>query len=483
MQTEARVGVAVEGGVRKLVQPPQQKPQQLGTVSQLLAGGVAGALAKTCTAPLARLTILFQVQGMHSNVATLRKLSIWSEASRIIHEEGFRAFWKGNLVTIAHRLPYSSVNFYAYEHYKKLLKTIPVLQSHTDNVSADLCIQFVGGGLAGITASASTYPLDLVRTRLAAQVRFKYLAFLSYLTFTPLVCLALINCISSLCCTLVTCMQRALCKSERLLPYLEVRLYIFDVNLVLVNLMCNVLNIKLSIADTKIMQTNTTYYSGIFNALQTISKEEGIFGLYKGLGTTLLTVGPSIAISFTVYESMRSYWQSNRPNDSAAVVSLACGSLSGIASSTVKNPSLKTIELLNPRILKELMSVTKRVWCRNCTKYLTRLTPRTRDQVGIVILSLAYENIVQNEGDFGQRKHTTFPLDLVRRRKQLEGAGGRARVYTMGLFGMFRHIIRTEGLRGLYRGILPEYYKVVPGVGICFMTYDTLKKLLADISA
>nr|XP_025609283.1 mitochondrial substrate carrier family protein B isoform X2 [Arachis hypogaea]XP_025609284.1 mitochondrial substrate carrier family protein B isoform X2 [Arachis hypogaea]XP_025609285.1 mitochondrial substrate carrier family protein B isoform X2 [Arachis hypogaea] len=250
MQTEARVGVAVEGGVRKLVQPPQQKPQQLGTVSQLLAGGVAGALAKTCTAPLARLTILFQVQGMHSNVATLRKLSIWSEASRIIHEEGFRAFWKGNLVTIAHRLPYSSVNFYAYEHYKKLLKTIPVLQSHTDNVSADLCIQFVGGGLAGITASASTYPLDLVRTRLAAQ-------------------------------------------------------------------------------------TNTTYYSGIFNALQTISKEEGIFGLYKGLGTTLLTVGPSIAISFTVYESMRSYWQSNRPNDSAAVVSLACGSLSGIASSTV----------------------------------------------------------------------------------------------------------------------------------------------------
>jgi solute carrier family 25 phosphate transporter 23/24/25/41 len=75
----------------------------------------------------------------------------------------------------------------------------------------------------------------------------------------------------------------------------------------------------------------------------------------------------------------------------------------------------------------------------------------------------------------------TFPLDLVRRRKQLEGAGGRARVYTTGLFGTFRHITRTEGLHGLYRGILPEYYKVVPSVGICFMTYETLKKLFADI--
>lgn len=57
---------------------------------------------------------------MHSDVATLTKASIWQEASRIIGEEGFRAFWKGNLVTIAHRLPYSSVSFYAYERYKNV---------------------------------------------------------------------------------------------------------------------------------------------------------------------------------------------------------------------------------------------------------------------------------------------------------------------------------------------------------------------------
>lgn len=65
---------------------------------------------------------------------------------------------------------------------------------------------------------------------------------------------------------------------------------------------------------------------------------------------------------------------------------------------------------------------------------------------------------------------------------QLEGAGGRARIYTTGLLGTFGHIIRSEGLHGLYRGILPEYYKVVPGVGICFMTYETLKMLFSNIS-
>ena len=66
---------------------------------------------------------------------------------------------------------------------------------------------------------------------------------------------------------------------------------------------------------------------------------------------------------------------------------------------------------------------------------------------------------------------------------QLEGAGGRARVYTSGLFGTFANIIRTEGFRGMYRGILPEYYKVVPSVGIVFMTYETLKMLLSLIPA
>ncbi|KAI3968798.1 hypothetical protein MKX01_028948 [Papaver californicum] len=140
MQTEARVGVvvdggntgsgggggakrtfsfghgggaaasAIDGGARNKFLH-QKQPQQY-TVSQLFAGGVAGAVGITCTTPLARLTILFQVQGMHTNVANLNKASIWREASRIVREEGFRAFWKRNLVTIIHRLPYSSISFY-----------------------------------------------------------------------------------------------------------------------------------------------------------------------------------------------------------------------------------------------------------------------------------------------------------------------------------------------------------------------------------
>ncbi|CAM0872451.1 unnamed protein product [Alopecurus aequalis] len=329
MQTEARVGMAaatVDGAAAVATrrystqQQPQPQQQQLGTPLHLLAGGVAGAVSKTCTAPLARLTILFQVQGMHSDVATMRKTTIWREASRIVYEEGPRAFWKGNLVTIAHRLPYSSISFYAYERYKYWLQMLPGLDKNS-GLGADVGVRMVGGGLSGITAASLTYPLDLVRTRLAAQ-------------------------------------------------------------------------------------TNTAYYRGISHALFAICRDEGPRGLYKGLGATLLGVGPSIAISFSVYETLRSHWLLERPCDSPVLISLACGSLSGIASSTF-----------------------------------------------------------------------TFPLDLVRRRKQLEGAGGRANVYKTGLFGTFTHIVRTEGYKGLYRGILPEYCKVVPSVGLIFMTYETLKSM------
>ncbi|CAI9091579.1 OLC1v1026646C2 [Oldenlandia corymbosa var. corymbosa] len=355
MQTDARVGAVMEGGggqrvfntghgavvvdggaagaACKLMEQQRKEKERalhdhqprIGTVSQLIAGGVAGAVGKTCTAPLARLTILFQLQGMHTDAANLKSASIWRETTRIIKEEGYRAFWRGNLVTIAHRIPYSSVSFYAFERYKNLLQLVLGVESPGENISKDLAVRLVGGGLAGITAASVTYPLDLVRTRLAAQ-------------------------------------------------------------------------------------TNVIYYRGIWHALRTISREEGATGLYKGLGATLLGVGPSLAISFAVYETARTHWQFHRPDDSTVLVGLGCGSLSGIASSTV-----------------------------------------------------------------------TFPLDLVRRRMQLEGAGGRARVYKTGIFGTFKNIFKTEGLRGLYRGILPEYYKVVPGVSIVFMTYEKLKQFLSNI--
>jgi solute carrier family 25 phosphate transporter 23/24/25/41 len=75
----------------------------------------------------------------------------------------------------------------------------------------------------------------------------------------------------------------------------------------------------------------------------------------------------------------------------------------------------------------------------------------------------------------------TFPLDLVKRRMQLHGAAGSAPIDKLSIAGTSRQILQKEGPRGFYRGIVPEYLKVVPSVGIAFMTYEVLKSLLSSI--
>ena len=54
----------------------------------------------------------------------------------------------------------------------QILRSIPGLEGNGEHPHADAFVHFVGGGLAGMTAASATYPLDLVRTRLAAQVKY-----------------------------------------------------------------------------------------------------------------------------------------------------------------------------------------------------------------------------------------------------------------------------------------------------------------------
>ena len=287
----------------------------------LFSGGIAGAVSKSATAPLARLTILYQVDGLGHVASPIQssKASVAEMLARIVKQEGFRSLWKGNGVTIVHRLPYSSANFWTYEKVNEVWKAH--LPSRGPLALEDVTRRLVAGGVAGLTACTLAYPLDLVRTRLAAQ-------------------------------------------------------------------------------------TTHTYYKGISHALSAIIRDEGMRGLYRGLGATLTQVAPSLAINYAAYETLRNHWLSKTNRSSPTVgMSLACGSLAGLVSSTA-----------------------------------------------------------------------TFPLDLVRRRLQLEGQRGSQQ--HVSYRNVFRNVVAQHGMKGLYAGLLPEYYKVVPGVAIAFCTYEFMKKSL-----
>ena len=89
-----------------------------GTLKNMIAGGVAGAVSRTAVSPLERMKILFQVQG--TGVAGGNYSGVISTLARMRREEGWRGYFKGNLTNIVRIVPYSAVQFSTYELAKQV---------------------------------------------------------------------------------------------------------------------------------------------------------------------------------------------------------------------------------------------------------------------------------------------------------------------------------------------------------------------------
>jgi len=48
----------------------------------------------------------------------------------------------------------------------------------------------------------------------------------------------------------------------------------------------------------------------------------------------------------------------------------------------------------------------------------------------------------------------------------------------LNMASLFQGIISAEGIRGLYRGIAPNFMKVLPAVSISYVVYEKMKQNL-----
>eukprot|EP00566_Odontella_aurita_P010740 CAMPEP_0113539028 /NCGR_PEP_ID=MMETSP0015_2-20120614/7697_1 /TAXON_ID=2838 /ORGANISM="Odontella" /LENGTH=381 /DNA_ID=CAMNT_0000438675 /DNA_START=354 /DNA_END=1499 /DNA_ORIENTATION=- /assembly_acc=CAM_ASM_000160 len=143
----------------------------------LIAGGVAGMVAKTFVAPIDRIKILYQISTAH-----FRLRDVPGVAFKIIRTEGVTALWKGNLVTMIRVFPYSGIQFMIFDRIKMhfirkhdhersqwLVETRP----HEDEGERPKrwglspSESLISGSLAGAVSVCCTYPLDLTRAQLA----------------------------------------------------------------------------------------------------------------------------------------------------------------------------------------------------------------------------------------------------------------------------------------------------------------------------
>jgi len=154
--------------------PPKKSQEQLSNtkrvVTSLVAGAIAGAVAKTAIAPLDRTKINFQISNdRFSHVKALKFIL------QTYRQDGFFALWRGNSATMARIVPYAAIQDSAHEQWNRVLGIIDNTHQGKDKVPTELQYKrFIAGSLAGITAQSLTYPLDLTRARLAVAPKSKY---------------------------------------------------------------------------------------------------------------------------------------------------------------------------------------------------------------------------------------------------------------------------------------------------------------------
>jgi solute carrier family 25 thiamine pyrophosphate transporter 19 len=82
-------------------------------------------------------------------------------------------------------------------------------------------------------------------------------------------------------------------------------------------------------------------------------------------------------------------------------------------------------------------------------------------------------------------KTGVFPLDLVRKRLQVQGPTRTRYVHRnipeyTGVIQSINLILRTQGVRGLYRGLTVSLLKAAPASAVTMWTYERVLKLLQE---
>ncbi|KAK6198937.1 mitochondrial carrier protein [Scheffersomyces amazonensis] len=127
------------------------------------AGGIAGSAAKTLIAPLDRIKILFQTSNPEFLKYRGKFSGLFSASRKIWASDGFWGLYQGHSVTLLRIFPYAAIKFVAYEQIRSML--IP-----NDNYETAIR-RFMAGSLSGLASVFFTYPLDLVRVRMAFETR------------------------------------------------------------------------------------------------------------------------------------------------------------------------------------------------------------------------------------------------------------------------------------------------------------------------
>nr|GMC95385.1 probable envelope ADP,ATP carrier protein, chloroplastic [Ipomoea batatas]GMD01503.1 probable envelope ADP,ATP carrier protein, chloroplastic [Ipomoea batatas] len=311
-------------------------------VALFAAGAMAGAAAKTVTAPLDRIKLIMQFYEQYQHwaidftdlskklmrnkpvrtgtgfqfgkleaaelgssywflvrqfpVAELDELAVTS----IGKAEGIKGYWKGNLPQVIRIIPYSAVQLFAYETYKKIFTGKDGELSVIGRLAAGAC--------AGMTSTFVTYPLDVLRLRLAVEPGYKTM---TEVALNMLKEEGIASFYNGLGPSLIG-----------IAPYIAVNFCVFDLvkkslpekyqkstqtSLVTGLISATVATLTCYPLDTvrRQMQMKGTPYKTVLDAFLGILARDGAVGLYRGFVPNALKTLPNSSIRLTTFDTVK----------------------------------------------------------------------------------------------------------------------------------------------------------------------------------
>jgi solute carrier family 25 phosphate transporter 23/24/25/41 len=140
--------------------PPALPPCSLVIWKALVAGGVAGIVSRTATAPLEKAKIIAQTQTTQDTHLSVRNIltTTWKR-------ESWKGLFAGNGANCTRVLPFSALVCLAYYN---MAKKFPLEEG---SMRKNATMRITSGAMAGIFASIFTHPMDVVRARLTVQTK------------------------------------------------------------------------------------------------------------------------------------------------------------------------------------------------------------------------------------------------------------------------------------------------------------------------
>ncbi|CAO4386198.1 unnamed protein product [Caenorhabditis nigoni] len=293
--------------------PEDFTPQELQSGvwwRHLVAGGVAGAMSRTCTAPFDRIKVYLQVNSTKTN-----KLGVVSCVHLLHAEGGLKSFWRGNGINVIKIAPESAMKFMSYDQIKRWI------QEYKGGAELTTYERLFAGSSAGAISQTAIYPMEVMKTRLALRrtgqldrgmIHFAHKMYdkegirCFYKGYLP----NLLGIIPYAGIDLTVYETLKSCYTKYYTEHTEPG--------VLALLACGtcsstcgqLASYPLALVRTRlqaraISPKNSTQPDTMIGQFKHILQNEGFTGLYRGITPNFMKVIPAVSISYVVYEKVR----------------------------------------------------------------------------------------------------------------------------------------------------------------------------------